>query len=346
MTKSSRALAFVSATICLTLLAGCGGSKKKDKETPTPTPTTSASSTASASPSPKPKAINPFTGGAPSRNGVVAVKIDDTGNGRPPVNLDKADIVYVEQVEGGLTRLLAIFNTTLPTVEPVRSVRANDPELLSQYGPIGFVASGGAPDPLSRLDHSSLRAAINDRGGPGFARDGSRPAPYNLSSNLAVAARGVHAPRAKDIGLAFSALDAKKLGSAPGGTSINTLVGQTGVSFRWDATRHRYLRYIGGSPQTTAAGALIGPQNVIVQFCSVTPYPRDVDVAGNVAQFTHSIGKGRAVVYRNGHALEGRWSRPSAGSGTKFVSRLGNPIRLNPGTTWILLVATNAPLSG
>ena len=347
MTKPSRALAFVSATVCLTLLAGCGGSKKKkDEATPTPTPSSSSSSASpTPTPTPKPKAVNPFTGGAPSNNAVVAVKIDDTANGRPPVNLDKADIVYVEQVEGGLTRMIAVYNTSLPIVEPVRSVRANDPELLAQYGPIGFVASGGAPNPLFVLDHSTLRASINDRGGPGFARDGSRGAPYNLTANLAVAAAGVHAPRAKDIGLSFSALAAKRLAHAPNGLHVNTLVGQTSVNFVWDAARKRYVRLIGGAAEHTASGAVISTPNVIVQFCTVTPYPQDVDVAGNIAQFTHSVGTGRAVVFRNGKLIEGKWTRPRTAAGTKFTTRAGTPITLMPGGAWVLLVATNAPLS-
>ena len=71
----------------------------------------------------------------------MAVKIDDTGNGRPQRGVDLADIVYIEQAEGGLSRLIAVFATNKPVVEPVRSVRASDPELLSQYGPITLVAS-------------------------------------------------------------------------------------------------------------------------------------------------------------------------------------------------------------
>jgi hypothetical protein len=343
MTKSSRVLALVSAMVCLALLAGCGGSKKK-KETPTPTPSSTVTSSPTPTPTPKPKAINPFTGGKPSTNGVVAVKIDDTANGRPQVNLDKADIVYIEQVEGGLTRLLAIYNTTLPTVEAVRSVRANDPELMEQYGRIGFVASGGAPDPLFVLDHSKLRTAINDRGGPGFARDSGRPAPYNLTSNLAIAAQGLHAPRATDIGLTFARKPSSVVLHAPRAGAIRTVVGGTPVGFDWNKGLRQWVREIDGVTQRTASGALIAAPNVIVQFCKVTPYPRDVDVAGNIAQFTHSIGKGRAVIYRDGRKIEGTWSRSAANRGTKFLHN-GKRVALVPGGEWIILVASNAPLS-
>jgi hypothetical protein len=347
MTKPPRALALVSATVCLALLAGCGGSKKKEaastSATPSPTLTTSASPTPTPTPTPKP--VNPFTGFSPSSNGVVAVKIDDTANGRPPVNLDKADIVFVEQVEGGLTRLVAVFNTVLPTVEAVRSVRTSDPELLGQFGPIGFVASGGGGDSLPTLDRSSLKASINDRGGPGFARDGNRSAPYNLTANLSAVASTLKVAKAKSIGWTFQSYSAAQLAALPSGSHVYTYVGQTPVTFGFDAARNRYVRLLGGAGEQAADGATISTPNVIVQFCQVVPHPGDVDVVGNIAQYTHTVGTGRVVVYRNGHQIAGTWSRPNPTSGTQLLDRSGKPIPLSPGGAWVLLVASNAPLN-
>lgn len=42
-------------------------------------------------------------------------------------------MVYVEEVEGGLTRMIGVF-TTYPTVRSVRSMRPMDAELLWNYG--------------------------------------------------------------------------------------------------------------------------------------------------------------------------------------------------------------------
>ena len=80
---------------------------------------------------PKPTPGNPLTGGKVTANPVVAVKIDNTSAGRPQYGISQADVVYIEQVEGGLTRMMAVFHTHLPTeVGPVRSVRTTDVELL------------------------------------------------------------------------------------------------------------------------------------------------------------------------------------------------------------------------
>ena len=286
--------------------------------------------------------VNPFTGKAVSDNPVIAVKIEDTALGRPQVGVDKADIVYVEQVEGGLTRLMAIFDTSLPTVEPVRSVRPSDPELALQFGHITVVASGGSRAGIAPLDASPLHAVINDRGAAGFTRDPNRQPPENLKADLAQIARKAKTPKARDIGLTWSTQ--LPAGSKPGAT-LHTLVGQTAVAFRWSAKQQRYERLIDGAIQHTANGSLIETPNVIVQFCRVTTYTKDRDVLGHPAKYTHTVGTGRAVVYRNGRRIEGTWSRSSVDTGTSFRDAAGKPIPLMPGGVWVVLVATNAPLS-
>jgi hypothetical protein len=340
MIKPARTLAVACVTTTL-VLAACGGGSKKHPSTPPPTPTSTPTSSSAAPTKAAAPAVNPFTGLKPSNNPVIAVKIDDTGNGRPQVNIDKADVVYVEQVEGGLTRLAALYQTNLPTVEAVRSVRASDPELFEQFGPIGFVASGGGGDSLQVLDASPLKASINDRGGPGFARDSGREVPYNLTANLAAVAAALKPAKVTSGPWTFGAITSPSFI----GARVNTVVGATGVTFVYDRTHSRYVRYIGGVLQHAADGATISTPNVIVQFCNVVPYPRDVDVAGNVAQYTHTIGKGKVAVFRNGREIVGTWSRVSAKSGTRLVDKNGKPINLATGGAWVLLVATNAPLS-
>jgi hypothetical protein len=273
---------------------------------------------------------------------VIAVKIEDTALGRPQVGTNKADIVYVEQVEGGLTRLMAVFNTSLPRVEPVRSVRPSDPELALQFGHIIFVASGGSHAGIAPLNKSPLRAVIGDRGDPGFSRDPKRSAPENLVANLAEIAKKVKGPPARSIGLTWSAK--VPAGATKAGTAVQTRVGNTQVGFRWDAKTHRYVRIIDGQVQHTADGSVISTPNVIVQFCRITVYNKDRDVLGHPAQYTHTVGTGRAVVFRDGRRIDGTWSRKSVDDGTTLKAKGGTAIPLSPGGAWFVLTATNAPL--
>lgn len=330
MTRSGLGIASV-ALAGLIALSGCSGGSSQET---TPPP---------SSPASKPAApVSPLTGGPASKHPVIAVKIEDTALGRPQVGVDKADIVYVEQVEGGLTRLMAIFNSRLPTVEPVRSVRPSDPELALQFGHIVFVASGGSHSGIAPLDKSPLRSVINDRSGPGFHRDPNRSAPENLRANLARIAAKVKGPKATDIGLQWSR-GLQGLRTRPG-AEVQTKIGGTPVGFRWNAKIHRYARVIDGQIQHTADGSLIATPNVIVQFCKVTVYTKDRDVNGNPAQYTHTIGQGRAVVFRDGRRIEGTWSRKAVGDGTSLRTTNGHAIPLAPGGAWFVLVAKDAAL--
>ena len=74
--------------------------------------------------------------------------------------------MYVEQVEGGLTRLMAVFHTNLPAeVGPVRSVRTTDAELLPVFGTPALVFSGGAGVPLDGYRGVPADHASPDDGG-------------------------------------------------------------------------------------------------------------------------------------------------------------------------------------
>lgn len=354
LTMRQKAIAAGVAVVVVGGAAGAGIALASSDSTATPTPSPvaiaqpTASPTPAPTPRPKPKpkpvpAVNPLTGvGAPIRGSVVAVKINDTSVGAAQVGIDQADVVYIEQVEGGLTRLIAVYDTHKPVVGPVRSVRASDVEVLSQYGRITLGASGGGGDSLPTLDASILKSTISDRGGPGFFRDESREAPYNLMLNL-VQASTVGGAAAKSIGWTWSA---RPVGTAPhGGTVLQTVVGGTPVEFRWNGALKRYVRFIGGSTQTAANGALVATPNVVVQYCRGYTNFQDVDVTGNPGHYTKSVGSGRVAIFRNGVRIDGTWSRPSAASGTTYRDARRRPIPLAPGGAWVVLTENGQPLT-
>jgi len=71
------------------------------------------------------------------RRSALTIKMDNTPQAHPQYGINEADVVYEEIVEGGITRLAAIFNSNLPTkVGPVRSVRRTDREIVFPIGGI------------------------------------------------------------------------------------------------------------------------------------------------------------------------------------------------------------------
>ena len=59
-------------------------------------------------------AKNLFNGLPGTNNQILVVKVDDTKYAHPQIGIEDADIVYVEQVEGGLTRLAVVYTSKLP----------------------------------------------------------------------------------------------------------------------------------------------------------------------------------------------------------------------------------------
>src|SRR5216110_2587366 len=93
-------------------------------------------------------AAAPLTGlpdphGVANHRPAITVKVNNT-DARPQAGIDQADVVYEEVVEGGYTRLAAIFNSHAPgKAGPVRSVRRTDQSIVWPIGGV-FVYSGGA----------------------------------------------------------------------------------------------------------------------------------------------------------------------------------------------------------
>ena len=112
----------------LLLMAGCSSGDDSavsstpvtsSSAKPTPSLTPAPSPTPAPPPAPEPPPpTDPLTGGPPVQGPVIAVKIDNTSAGLPQYGVAGADIVYVEQVEGGLTRLMSVFHTNLPSEVP------------------------------------------------------------------------------------------------------------------------------------------------------------------------------------------------------------------------------------
>lgn len=331
-------------------LAACSGSSSHHT---TASPVTSPSSSASSSASPAPAATNPLTGEGPvPTTPLISVKIDDTPPGRPQVGIDKADVVYIEAVEGGLDRLNALFGTNKPVVGYVRSTRPSDPELLKQYGNITEAYSGGEYASLGILHRSGIQSwDFGTNAGFFYRVDRSQSSYINLELNLAQVAKHIKTPAPKSNGWTFS----PTISGLPTttGTDVRTTVTGTypvssgqPIEFKWDAKLARYVRYIDGVAQRAADGRLVTATNVIVQSCIVRTYAADLDVNHNPAQFTYTVGSGAVSVFRDGQQITGTWKRATATDGTTLQTSSGTTIPLQPGNTWVVLIRNGVPVQG
>lgn len=326
------------------LAAAALGACSKGPETATPpAPVAAGPQASSPTPTPTPPATQAFTGKAGARDGpVLAVKVDNTRSAKPQLGLRSADIVYVEQVEGGLSRVMAVFSSKLPArVGPVRSARISDLHILPQFGRPAFGYSGVQGKMKPYVAKAPLIDVSQDKAGGAYTRGGSNPAPYNLyASPRTLLARAKGASKAHDIGFRF--------GPAPsGGRPVKKFTARYPAAsfvFRWSASDRRWLVSQDGRADKAAEGGQLGGQTIVIQRARTT---RSVfhDFLGNYTPLVQTVGTGKATVLRDGKAYDARWSRPSEKAGTTFTTTSGQPMTFAPGQVWIVLINSGKPLT-
>jgi hypothetical protein len=306
----------------------------------------SARSTIPPHPQPAPTRVvstqlySPFTG-EPVRalKPVLAVKIDNIVTARPQTGLQSADIVYVEPVEGGLTRFMAVFSSRVPaTVGPVRSARESDLYLLPQFGRPAFAWSGATPHLVPFIERAHI-ADLYALQVNGYYRISSRFAPENLYANArTLLSEAPKASKARDIGFRFGALPAG--GRATGSYSVKYPAAS--YTFRWSAKAKRWLTWIDGAPGGATEGGQLGGATVIIQYVYIGE--SRFEEYGGLPPLARSIGSGKAVILRNGRAYTVHWSRPSLNSGTTYTLPGGKRMTFAPGQVWVVL-APESPAS-
>jgi Protein of unknown function (DUF3048) N-terminal domain/Protein of unknown function (DUF3048) C-terminal domain len=297
----------------------------------------SAAPTQTDTPTPSPAQTgplrSPFTGQRVSAlHRVLAVKIGNTVPERPSTGLTKADLVYVIPVEGGLSRLLAVFSTHFPSViGPVRSTREDDIRLLRQFGRPAFAFSGAQPRLLPVVEHSHI-VNLYDGAVGGYFRGTNRIAPYNLYAHTrTLLSESRKASKARDIGFRFGA-------RPPGGrVTHGKSVSYPAASFRftWSAAGHRWLVWMDGARARDTAGGQLGAPTVVIQYTKIRT--SGFLEASRRPPYAVTVGAGRALVLRSGRAYRAHWSRPHATGGTTFTLPSGQPMTFARGPVWIVL---------
>ncbi len=274
---------------------------------------------------------------------VLAVKVENTPDAYPLNGLDKADIVYEEVVEGGITRFISVYHCGgALRVGPVRSVRTTDPKILLQFGAHPLLAfSGGAPKVVNIAREAGLIGLVEGDPANAFSRDEApRAIPHNLFTNTqklwAAAAKSdeqATAPQAVFTYDDATPKPSKKIAAA-------TIVFSSLATAEWHWEGGQWVRYLDGSPMTLENGDAIATDNVVIQQVETVESTEFSDVADYPSPEVSVTGSGKAWVLRDGKLIVGTWERASEGDLTVFRTRKGDEIALTPGTTFVELAPT------
>ncbi len=270
-----------------------------------------------------------------------AVMIDNHVDARPQAGLEHAAVVYEAVAEGGVTRLLAVFDPTVDVLRigPVRSARPYYAAWAAEYGAL-YVHSGGSPEALDSLDRLDL-VNVEEISASGiyFWRDLKRAAPHNLYTS-ADRLRQFSANRDISTAAEFSAWlrkDDAPLAERPDSgraVKIKFSTPAFAVTYRYDRATNRYARWQGAAPHLTADGAELTASTVVVQ------HVRAVVTDGEGRREVGTQRGGAAEVYTDGVAHPARWQVRDRR--TLWLSDDGTPLALNAGPTWIEVVDDTA----
>lgn len=320
---------------CGVLLAACGSGSLSDVSTSAAvSPPTSASPSA-PSPVPTTSPLSGRPGGVDAP--VMVVKLDNTRNAQPHRNLVAADLVYVEPVEWGLTRLAAVYSSRIPkVVGPVRSARISDIKVFAPFGDVAFVFSGAQQRLMPKLLAANWTPVSEDLDHSGFYRDYSRYSPYNLMAQPReiLAAVGPVAT-AHDMGFVF---DEAALAGGRRARVVTATWPESAMQFRWRARSDAYDVWVNGDQaRDTSEPGVQRASTVVVQYVKETDSSYG-DRFGGATPRSFVVGSGKGLVLRDGRAHRITWRRARPNDPTVYLDASGTPIAFDPGQIWIVLM--------
>lgn len=318
----------VSALLLGLALSACSGS---DDPEPEPTETT-------ATTEPEPAILHPLTGeplpdGRPDHP-VFVVKVDNTSPAAPQSGLADADLVVEQLVEGGETRLAALYYSTFPErIGHVRSLRGSDIGIAKPVEGV-VVATGGASRVLSQLESADVPMRTEDGRATGFSSNPAKSRPYNRWLDLEALADDYGDAPVEGTYFEFgdgpTDLDTESVTSASVAMSSRHVREFEFVDGLW--------RRVGGLENTDDGFAA---ENLIVVKAEVVDAGY-TDPGGNFVPETLFEGDGAAWIVVDGELIEGTWSKDDAADTIEFTTADGDQITIAAGRTWLMLVPDNA----
>jgi hypothetical protein len=337
-------LAIIVAAV-VAVFALSGGAEPEAAPAPLPATTTTTARTVP----PPPPVLAPLTGlpvDAAITKPALVIKIDNADVGaRPQVGLNKADIVYEEKVEGGVTRFAAVFHSQGSNpVGPVRSGRTTDIGIVYPLHRPLYAYSGAN----TVVEAELATAPLINVGAPfnpePYWRQPGRPAPYNLFSSTD-GLWGLTPPDAQPPTPLFTyrADGQDSAGDRVGAVALDFGGGASAVRVRydWNVETKTWERTQNETPHVDEDGTRFAPENVVVQFVDYLDSGL-VDTTGNASPVAQLVGEGDAWIFADGKLQIGRWSRPNLESVTSFTDAAGGLLTLTPGKTWVELLPIGA----
>ena len=335
----------VAVIVLVVVLVVVNGKKQKTEEPKTETKTEVVEETTDTG------AKSLLTGESISEeianNRPIAVMIENTVDAMPQYGLNSAGVVYECPVEGGLTRLMAIFDNYYD-LEQIGNVRSCRPyyvyfakEFDAIYVHVGQSIHGqvlletGIVDDLNALKGAAANIT--------FYRTSEKKAPHNCYVSAESVQKGIEAEEYRTTyedgyegHYQFASVDEPEtLENGEDCAVVAPYFFNNEPYFIYNEETKTYDRYQFNKAQTDAVdGEQISVKNILFQKSASetsifenTQYP-------NIPL----VGSGAAKYFTNGKRIDVTWEKASDTDITHYYDSEGNEINLNVGNTWVCLI--------
>lgn len=333
------------------LLTACG---RQASPPPAPEPEPPAAVEPQPAPEPPvPAGTNPLTGEPmePELETLrpVAVMFNNLKAAQPQIGVSGADLIYEVVAEGGITRMLGVFQS-LEGVEElgsIRSTRAYYLELTLGHDAL-LVHAGGSPEAYRQIPAWDVDNMDGVRGGSDaeiFWRDPERRKHNGFEHSLMTSGEQIQSyleaghfrrelREGFSQGLTFAQDGTPAGGAAAEEIAVKFSPYKTGI-FTYDPTSGQYLVSQYGKPHTDGGnGQQLAVTNLLVLETDI--HLTSGDAEGR--QTVRLTGTGQGTFCCGGRAIPIQWSRGDRNSPLRYTLETGAALALGQGKTYICII--------
>lgn len=276
----------------------------------------------------------------------IAVMIDNHSDAWPQAGLQEAYMIYEIIVEGGETRLMALFKgVDLEKIGPVRSARHYFLDYAMENDAI-YVHFGESPQASSDIKKYSIDeidGIVED--GTTFWRVKDKYSPHNAVTTTAKILESAKNKNYKTTSNKESVLnyvtDEVDLEEGQGAVSVTIPHSdlQT-VKYVYDEEKQVYERYARGKEQTDwDTGEVLTTKNIIITFCDNYKLS---DTENKGRQGLTNIGTFDGYYITNGKVIKIKCIKNARDEQTRYEDLEGNKIEVNDGNTFVNICPISA----
>lgn len=278
-----------------------------------------------------------------SKKRPIAVMYDNNVGYNSHAGLQDSYLNYEVIVEGGLTRIMALFkDKDVSLIGPVRSSRhyfldyaLESDAIYCHYGWSEF-----AKNDISALGVNNINGLTDSKA---YWRDNKIAAPHNVFTNI-----DTLYTQSKKYSYSVETSNWQVLNYDTEEVNLNTKDNTSNVvtnnislkysnyhttSYQYDSTNQYYLRLMDGRQHTDkTTGAQLHYKNIIIMKV------RNSTLDSYGRQDLDTVGTGEGYYVTNGYAIPIKWSKSSRKDKTKYLDESDKEIKVNDGNTFIQVI--------